>query len=92
MRDWLDARERVVALQATDPQQAETLNAQISEDYGKQYTDTQSREEAQLTQLDAIHQQHVQTNLNYRKRLSMQKLMGELRADNYKVSRVLVIC
>jgi len=40
----------------------------------------------ELVRLDSLHQQHVQTNLNAKKRLNMQKLTGELRSDVYNVS------
>ena len=36
--------------------------------------------------MDATHQQHVQANLNYKKRVTMQKLMEELQSQYYDVS------
>lgn len=36
--------------------------------------------------MDATHQQHVQANLNYKKRVNMQKLMEELQSQYYDVS------
>ncbi|KAF6029247.1 Appl [Bugula neritina] len=42
----------------------------------------------ELVRLDSLHQQHVQTNLNAKKRLNMQKLTGELRSDVYNAERI----
>ncbi|KAF6019749.1 APLP2 [Bugula neritina] len=40
----------------------------------------QTASDAKLQQLDAVHQQHVQTNLDAKKRKSIEKLMQELQS------------
>ena len=45
---------------------------------------------SKLLQMDSVHQQHVQTNLDVKKRTTVEKLMHELQADQPEVGLVLV--
>ena len=87
MKEWSDARNRMLRLKEQDPKQAETLNKDITERFQKEYFAAQTEGDSKVIQLDAVHQQHVQTNFNYKKRTVMQELMDELQAQYYKVRR-----
>lgn len=77
----------MLRLKEQDPKQAETLNKDITERFQKEYFAAQTEGDSKVIQLDAVHQQHVQTNFNYKKRTVMQELMDELQAQYYKVRR-----
>ena len=42
--------------------------------------------DSKVLQLDAVHQQHVQSSLDSKKRKTIEKLMTELEADQPEVS------
>ena len=86
MKEWAEARERVFDLKATDPKGAEALNSEITNRYQAEYFSVQTDSDRRTLQLDATHQQHVQSNLNVKKRAAMQKLMEELQSEFYDVS------
>lgn len=85
MKEWSDARNRMLQLKDQDPKQAEILNKDITERFQREYFAAQTEGDSKVIQLDAVHQQHVQTNFNYKKRMAMQKLMDELQEQHFDV-------
>lgn len=88
MKAWSEARDRVTKLKANDPKKAETQNTDITDRYQKEYFALQAQNDGKALQMDAVHQQHVQANLNYKKRVTMQKLMEELQSQYYDVEYI----
>lgn len=86
MKEWSDARTRVQEMKVVDPKRAEKMNTEITDRYQKEYFSLQTEGDSRSLQLDAVHQQHVQSNFNFKKRNVMQKLMDELQAQFYDVS------
>ncbi|XP_067937984.1 amyloid-beta precursor-like protein [Watersipora subatra] len=83
MEEWYAARARVVEMQKSDPQGAEEMNKEISERFSKEYEALRYQENNEMGQLDTVHQQHVQLNLNSKKSIAMQKLMEELQSNSH---------
>jgi len=82
MKDWNAAREHVEQLRQTDPKAADKLNMEITERFQKMYQAMEQDGAARKRQLVAIHQQHVQADLNKQKRKTMDEYRRQLKMVN----------
>ena len=81
----MDARSAVNRMKSSDADAAERMSADIAERYQKEFSSLRAEADSKRLQLDAVHQQHVQNNFNYKKKNTMQKLIDELQAPFYDV-------
>ncbi|XP_074653490.1 amyloid-beta precursor-like protein isoform X2 [Tubulanus polymorphus] len=79
MKDWNSAREHVEQLRSNDRKAADKLNMEITERFQKMYQAMEQDGAARKRQLVAIHQQHVQANLNKQKRKTMDEYIKQLK-------------
>lgn len=80
MKEWAEVRD------GPSDGASEGEREEITDRYQKKYASLLLDSDSKALQLDAVHQQHVQTNFNYKKKNIMQKLMEELQAAYYDVS------
>jgi len=78
MKEWAEARQRVLEMKAVDPKGAEKLNKEITARFQKTYEALEQEGLAEKKQLVALHQQRVQASLNDKKRHAMEHYMEVL--------------
>ncbi|XP_013402379.1 amyloid-like protein 2, partial [Lingula anatina] len=81
MKEWNAARARVVELSAKDPKGAEKMKKEITERFEKTYQALENENLGEKRELEAVHEQHVQTNFNTKKRMTIDKYLKALQRD-----------
>ena len=85
MKEWATARQHVQEMRKTDPKAAEKLNREITARFQKTYEALEQEGVAERGQLGGLHQQRVQSQLNDKKRYSMEHYMTALQAPSPQV-------
>lgn len=90
MKEWTAARDHVTEVKKNDPKSADKLSKEITERFQRLYNAYEQEDVAEKQQIVALHQQHVQAELNARKRDTMDKYMRALeKGDMMRVSKSL---
>ncbi|XP_067676161.1 amyloid-beta precursor-like protein [Haliotis asinina] len=92
MKEWQAAREHVEELKKTDTKSAKTLGHEITERFQSLYESYEQQDLAEKKQIVALHQQHIQGDLNKRKREAIEKFQNALqeeKRDPHKILRYL---
>lgn len=78
MKEWTAARDHVNEVRKTDVKTAEKLSKEITDRFQRLYNAYEQEDMAEKQQIVALHQQRVQSDLNQRKRVAMDKYMRSL--------------
>ncbi|KAK3590656.1 hypothetical protein CHS0354_007154 [Potamilus streckersoni] len=89
MKEWQAARDHVAELRKTDFKAAEQLNGNITQKFQQLYHAYEQEGQAEKKQLVALHQQHIQGELNKRKRVALEAFMDALQTPEPKTAEVL---
>ncbi|KAK6173306.1 hypothetical protein SNE40_016782 [Patella caerulea] len=90
MKEWQAARDHIAELRKTDFKSGEKLETEITERFKRLYKSYQQEGAAEKVQLIALHQQHIQSDLNNRKRVAMDKYIAALqKQDAHKILKYL---
>ncbi|KAK7105271.1 amyloid-beta precursor-like protein [Littorina saxatilis] len=88
MKEWTAARDHVNEVRKNDPKTAEKLSKEITERFQRLYNAYEQEDIAEKQQIVALHQQKVQSDLNQRKRVAMDKYMRSLeKGDVMRIAK-----
>ncbi|XP_076438736.1 amyloid-beta precursor-like protein isoform X2 [Babylonia areolata] len=88
MKEWTAARDHVNEVRKSDAKTAERLSKEITDRFQRLYSAYEQEDLAEKQQIVAIHQQHVQADLNQRKRVAMDKYLRALeKRDVMRISK-----
>ncbi|ESO88513.1 hypothetical protein LOTGIDRAFT_204381 [Lottia gigantea] len=90
MKEWQAARDHIEELRKTNAALAKKVEVEITAKFKRLYKSSQQEDKAEKIQLVALHQQRVQSELNNRKRVNMDKYIAALQKQNvHKVLKAL---
>jgi len=89
MKEWAAARQRVQDMNDVDPKGGEKLNREITARFQKTYEALEEEGMAEKKQLQALHQQRVQSSLNDKKRHAMEHYMDALTTQDADAAYIL---
>lgn len=88
MKEWTAARDHVNEVRKNDARTAEKLSKEITERFQRLYNAYEQEDIAEKQQIVALHQQRVQSDLNQRKRVAMDKYMRSLeKGDVMRIAK-----
>ncbi|ELT91387.1 hypothetical protein CAPTEDRAFT_220772 [Capitella teleta] len=89
MKEWSDARQRVLELKEIDPKAADQLNQDITSRFQTTYEALEQEGNSEKQQISGVHQQRIEADLNNKKRNAMKHYMDELSRDYIEAPRLL---
>lgn len=89
MKEWSDARQRVLELKEIDPKAADQLNQDITSRFQTTYEALEQEGNSEKQQISGVHQQRIEADLNNKKRNAMKHYMDELSRDYIEVCNCL---